>query len=357
MAGTGSGLVGGSAFGNNAYSKNAFSSNTFTGKNANGKGVLLPGRTAKSNQSGYNSGILNKGGGNKTAARDPMADLYGFADQFGSWSGGSGGSGGSAGNGAAIQALVDQINQKKANGTDRFNTNKGRLADIYGQLKTSLEPNAGLTAERYDKAIAQSNTGGAQIAQTAVTQQNAQNAQRNTGLAALGVDATAAPSVENSTTTQGLADLAKSNASWGNLQGTLSAAQQSRDKLDVQGAQDAGILAERSLTDNYETYVRALEDQISTAWAGYEAPSGGSGGSAATYSNPMLDKLNNSIFENMMDKTLNPSSKSTPSASSYARVQSKIGTGTNKLGKAYSTPELVAKLGNDYSTYLSMQGK
>jgi hypothetical protein len=279
---------------------------------------------------------------------DPMSDLHGFVDQFDQYTPGSGGSGG---NGGAINALVAQIGKNKEAATARYGTQRAQLTDIYGQLRDELRPNADLTAARYNTAIAQSNQGGQAIAQQATSNLAANNAVRQQGLESLGIDPTLAASEEASATNAGLANLAQSNSTWGNLQAVLSNAQQSRDKLDVQGAIDAGILADRSLTTSYEDFMRSLEAQIAEA---NSQRTGGSGGTAGSWSNPLRDQLNQSIFQQMLagqGLAESPAGKSaayTPSAADYAALNKALANsggsapGISKTGKPLSPQEIIA---------------
>lgn len=273
--------------------------------------------------------------------RDPMQDLMDFANSQGRMVGGSGGSGG---NGAAIAALVAQINKNRDAANARYQTNKSQITDMYGQLRDELAPNAGLTAARYNTAIDQAKVGGQGIANTTTANMNAQNAQRNAALGQLGVDPTVGPSEENAATNRGLADLAQSNASWGNLQAVLSNAQQSRDQLDVQGATDAGILANRELTGNFEDYMRQLDDQVAQARSSY---SPGSGGSPAHYENPLMDTVNDAILGKLIGAAgLGPEPKPGPNLGNPMALLGAYGDGISPNSSGpLSKAELMSRIG------------
>lgn len=310
-----------------------------------------------------------RGLANQQGESDPLADLYGYADQFWVETPGSGGSGGSPGNGASIRALMAALNQTQGDATNRYNTNKGTIKDIYGDLTTELRKNAPATQQRYDTLRGQSAEAGSQIASQTLANQAAHDEQRRIALQSLGINPEAAVNQENAATNQGLAQLAQSNATFGNLQGTLGAAQVSRDNLDVQGSRDAEILAQKALMGTYEDYLRQLDQQRAEAQASYVPPSGGSGGTGPTRSNPMLDMINEGVMNKMMyqnglgknptgEKPTAPAWQATPQG--VTALQKALGGrgGLNDLGKPMSAQEIYSRGGPAaLQTFLGMQGK
>lgn len=332
------------------------------GGNSGGGGQM---RSARADSAAARARVLpGKNSRPAKEKRSAMDELMDFVNGMGSMVGGSGGSGGSAGNGAQIAAMVAALNKNKDAATSRYQTNKNQVTDLYGQLRDELKPNAGMTAARYNTSIDQSKTGGQQIAQIANQRQNEQAATTNAGLASLGIDAPGTTAGSDTATNRGLVDLASNNATWGNLQGVLSNAQQSRDQLDVQGATDAGIIANRQLTGSYEDYLRQIDGEIANAQASYVGPSGGSGGSPARYSNPMLDMVNEGILGNMMGAAgLGKQEKPAPDRGNVAALLGAYGSGTNQYGKALSQSEVISNLQKSkdpqgaYQAYLFQQGR
>lgn len=82
----------------------------------------------------------------------------------------------------------------------------------------------------------------------------------------------------------------------------LSQAQQSRDRLDIQGVKDAETLAQRQLTQNYEQFMRALDQQLAAAMSGGGGGSSGGGGgsSGGTVTNKYRDKFEDAIFKQLL---------------------------------------------------------
>lgn len=283
------------------------------------------------------------------AAGNPWDDLYSWADQFGTESGGSGGgSGGGGGGGSAYDAIMAAINRQKDNATGRYNDQKGQINQIYTQYADSLKPNEAATKASYNTAINAANTAGSAIAGQATARAAANDAQRDAGLGALGITgpATSGSGDESKAVNQGLTGLAADNASWGNMENVLSAAQQSRDRLDVQGATDAGVLATKNLTDSYEQYMRTLDQQAAGAVAsggGGGSSGGGGGGKGSTYKNPMLDMINKAVGNDMIAQALgtgryDPSKqKATYSDKQIATAYSKVNAFLKKNPKATET--------------------
>lgn len=299
----------------------------------------------------------------KNAPYDPMQaylDLMGTGEDGGG-GGGSGGGGGGGYGGDPLAALRAQIARTKQVGGDRYNQQNANLKGIYGQLADELRPNADATKQRYADLMHRTEQAGAGIAQETNTQQANNNAQRDAGLATLGVSpeaVAASPSAENVATQEGNARLAESNASWGNLQGVLGAAQESRDKLDVQGASDAGVLAQKELQTNYEAYLRKLDEQIISAEAemagmmsgGGGGGSSGGGGGGSSGSNKMLEALQKAQQNDLLDQIFNKgnykigASKAGSTRGGSAALSRVLGkSGINKnTGRGYTASEIYA---------------
>lgn len=249
----------------------------------------VPGYTAKSSlgpgqeYAKYPANVKRGRGSIDNSARDNSHALQDLIAGAGYYTGGS--SGGSGNGYAALRSAL-------AGASARYNTNRQQVADLYGQLRDAIAPNAGLTDQRYQTAITSGSRAGNDIAAKALASQDAQDQQRDTALGSLGVDPHQAASQADTATNQGVTNLANNQSTWGNLMGVLNNAQQSRDKLDLQGAVDAGVLAQSQLLDGYNAYA----NQLQSSYRG----GGGGGGSAPTYHNPLADKYQNSVFQQLL---------------------------------------------------------
>lgn len=289
--------------------------------------------------SGMPSGVsrgYGRGTGGGQTKRTPYDSLLEFINGAGYYEAGSGGS---PGNGAAIRALVARLNANKDTAANRYATNNTQVTDIYGQLRDAIEPNQMYTQQRYDKAINASNQGGGQIAERVQQMQQQSGQKRDQALSSLGID-TGLAQEEESAAQAGLADLAQTNSTWGNMMGVLSNAQQSRDRLDLQGAVDAGTLAKKELLNNYEDYLRAIDGQIAEAWGQYRP---GSGGTPGRYVNPYLEQLQNVQFQSLMQQAGLGGGDGSDwgGLAGFAASLGQSG-GLNQLGKGMSDAELLS---------------
>lgn len=246
-------------------------------------------------------GRRGRGAKGKTApAYDANAALEAWLSAHDTVDGGSGGGGsgggGGGGGGVDFSGMRNNANARNAG-------QKQQLDDLYGDYAKLVEGNPAATKRSYDTLIAQSAEAGQGIAQQATAQQDKNNAQRDAGLASLGVSpeaVAASPSQENVATQRGLTDLAGQNSSWGNLQGVLSQAQQTRDKLDIQGVGDAKVLAHRQLAQNYEDFMRELDAQLAASYGGGGGGSSGGGGGGGTVTNKYRGKMEDAIFAQLL---------------------------------------------------------
>ena len=296
-----------------------------------GGAPATPGGMPQGARKGYGAGSGQ--GQQKVSPYDRLMDFINGAGYY------QGGSGGSAGNGAAIRALVARLDANKGAAGQRYATNNTQVTDIYGQLRDAIQPNAGLTRQRYDSTIQASNQGGGQIAERVQQMQQGSNQTRDAALSSLGIQPGLAQE-EESAASASLADLAQSNGTWGNMMGVLSNAQQSRDRLDLQGAEDAGVLAKKELLNNYEDYLRNIDGQIAEAWGQYQP---GSGGTPGRYVNPYLEQMQNLQFQTLMGQA-GLGGGDGQDWGGLAGFASSLGQsgGLNELGKGMSDAELLS---------------
>lgn len=243
------------------------------------------------------SGQLSRDGKTWMGPPNPQAALDAWLAAHDTTSGGGGGGygGGGGGGGADFGAM-------RSNADSRYRGQQGQLDDLYGDYAKLIAGNPAATKAAYAALIANSAKAGAGIASQANAQANAQDAQRDAGLTSLGVSQEAidaSPSETKAAQQTGQQQLAQQNASWGNLQGVLGAAQESRDKLDIQGVQDAKVLAHRQLTQNYEDFMRQLDAQLAASYSGGGGGSSGGGGGGTT-TNKYRDKMEDAIFDLML---------------------------------------------------------
>lgn len=285
--------------------------------------ATVPGYTAKSalgpgqEYSKYPAGVTRGHGATDNTGRDNSHALQSLIEGAGYYTGGS--SGGGNGYSALRSAL--------AGASARYNTNRQQVADLYGQLRDSIAPNADLTNQRYTQAIASGSKAGNDIAAQALATQGAQDQQRDQALNSLGVDPHQAASQADAATNEGVTNLANNQATWGNLMGVLNNAQQSRDKLDLQGAVDAGVLAQSQLLDGYNAYAGQLQAR---------GGGGGGGGSAAVYHNPLADKYQAAVFQQLLGANGLGGTPQVDYTQYLPGIAAAIGDGTGKTSQTIS---------------------
>lgn len=248
--------------------------------------------------------------------------------------GGYGGGGGGGGNGAQIAAM-------KANADQRNAGQKQQLDDLYGDYAALIANNPELTRKTYDTLRADSAAGGAAIAQQAGARQDQADAGRAAAFATLGIDQAAvdaSPSENKTATQEGLTDLAGQNSSWGNLQGVLGAAQEARDRVDIQGVQDAKVLAHRQLSQNYEDFMRALDQQLVASGSGGGGGGYGGGGSGGGTTNKYRGMLDDAIFKDLLRANgIGVKPEAAPAKKSSVTTQKKYSSTGSYLGKTVTS--------------------
>lgn len=251
--------------------------------------------------------------------------------------GGGGGGGGSAGNGAEIAAMKGVANQRNAG-------QKQQLDDLYGDYAKLIANNPELTKQTYATLRQDSAAGGQAIAAQAGARQDQADAGRAAAFSTLGISpeaVAASPSESKTATQEGLTDLAGQNSSWSNLQGVLGAAQEARDRVDIQGVGDAKVLAHRQLAQNYEDFMRNLDAQLiasSSGGGGGGYSGGGSGGGGVT--NKYRGMLDDAIFKDLLKANGiggSPSSSSEAPAKPKTTTQVKYNSAGKPIGKTVST--------------------
>lgn len=271
-----------------------------------------------------------------------------------------GSAGGGGGGGGAAAALMAALQANRDAATARYGANKGTLKDIYDNLDESLANNPAASQQRYDTLRSQSRDAGSDIAAQTIANQQAHDEQRRIALQSLGVNPEAAVSQENAATNEGLSRLAQSNASWDNLNGVLGSAQVGRDRLDINGANDAEAIAQKELLNSYEDYMRQLDESM----MGYSSSGGGGGGSAGTgpsVSNPFRDQLTQLTFQKMLDRMGLGSQQSSGNLGAYLGA---LGSGVNpQTNKPYSDYEVQAQIAKSsdpqgaYAAWLASKGR
>lgn len=333
-------------------------SNPFYGGLTRAMGTRNPNASPFAGASGRGSGAVNPMQGQKRTRGSNDTSLRDFLNATDMYDPGSAGGGGGGGGAAAALMAALQANRDAA--TARYGANKGTLKDIYDNLDESLANNPAASQQRYDTLRSQSRDAGSDIAAQTIANQQAHDEQRRIALQSLGVNPEAAVSQENAATNEGLSRLAQSNASWDNLNGVLGSAQVGRDRLDINGANDAEAIAQKELLNSYEDYMRQLDESM----MGYSSSGGGGGGSAGTapsVSNPFRDQLTQLTFQKMLDGMGLGSGQQQGDLGAYlGALGSGVNPQTNKPYSDYEVQAQIAKSSNPqgaYASWLASKGR
>ena len=163
------------------------------------------------------------------------------------------------------QQIRDEYQQQRDQAAGRQSTATNDLTRLYNDLTASYEPLAGQTEQRYQQLIGQSNAGSDALAQATQDRINQEAANRAAMYAMMGVGGSGVSSLAQNQAERGLGDIRNTQANWGGLLGAQQGAEVNRNKVDLQGSRDQGVLSKEDLNRRYQSFLDQLQLQETQA--------------------------------------------------------------------------------------------